>query len=124
VSIYTNDPKHPKLRVVVTGKIEKFAEIQPKRVHLKGSIGTPLMVEVKISPNPSHPFNIIGVQVRKNKFIRSELIEPCNTETNRCVLRVENLKTTRGRYTDTITIQTDSKVRPSFSIQVVGNILQ
>lgn len=82
------------------------------------------MVDVKISPNKIYPFNILGVQVKNNNLIRSELIEPCDAETNSCVLRVENLKTTIGRYTDTITIRTDSKVAPSFPIHVVGNILE
>lgn len=122
VDVQTNDPNHPSLQLVVTGKVEKFADIRPSMVRLEGQAGTPLTVEVEILPNKDHPFTIIGVQAQRDDLIRCKLIEQCGTSSNRCILRVENLKATSGTYTDSITVRTDNTARPSFPIVVVGTI--
>lgn len=116
----TNDPAQPTLTLVVTGKVEKFVEIRPAQVRLEGQAGTPLAVEVEILPNKDYPFSILGVQPQRSDVVRTELIEQCNTgENSRCIIRVENLKTTSGRYADTITVKTDNVVKPSFPIPVI-----
>jgi hypothetical protein len=122
VDIQTNDPNHPSLQLVVTGKVEKFVDIRPSTVHLEGRAGSPLAVEVEIQPNKDHPFTILGVQTQRNDLIRCKLVEKCGKGKNRCILRVENLQTTSGTYTDTITVRTDNIARPSFTIGVVGTI--
>lgn len=119
----TNDPAQPTLTLVVTGRVEKFVELRPAQVRLEGQAGTPLAVEVEILPNKDYPFAILGVQTQRDDAVRTELIEQCSIgENSRCIIRVENLKTTSGRYADTITVQTDNAVRPSFPIPVVGII--
>lgn len=116
----TNDPGQPMFNLVITGKVVKFAEIRPAMVRLEGQAGTPLTVEVEIQPNKDYPFAILGMQAKRNDTVRGELIEQCSAETNRCIVRVENLKTTSGRYSDTIIVQTDNAARPTFPIPVVG----
>lgn len=119
----TNDPAQPTLRLVVTGKVEKFVELRPAQVRLEGEAGAPLAVEVEILLNKDYPFSILGVQTQRDDAVRTELLEQCNTgENSRCIIRVENLKSTSGRYADTITVLTDNAVRPSFPIPVVGII--
>jgi hypothetical protein len=122
VDVQTNDPNRPRLQLVVTGRVEKFADIRPSSVHLEGRAGSPLAVEVEIVPNKSHPFAILGVKIQRNDLIRCKLVEKCSSGISRCILRVENLQTTSGTYTDTITIQTDNPKRPSIPIGVVGII--
>jgi hypothetical protein len=122
VYVQTNDPKQPSLQLVVTGKVNKFVEIKPAQVRLEGQAGTPLTVEVEILQNKENPFTILEVQTQRKDVVRCELVEQCNTANNRCVLRVENIKTTSGRYADTITVRTDNAVKPSFPIAVVGII--
>lgn len=75
---------------------------------------------MEILPNKDYPFTILGVQSKRDDTIRGELTEQCNSDTNRCVIRVENLKTTSGRYADTITVLTDNAAKSSFTIPVVG----
>jgi hypothetical protein len=106
----------------VTGKVNKFVKVKPTQVRLEGQAGTPLAVEIEILPNKDYPFTILGVQTQRKDVVGCELVEQCDTATNRCVLRVENLKTTKGRYTDTITVRTDNAVKPSFAIAVIGII--
>ncbi|EKD38820.1 MAG: protein of unknown function DUF1573 [uncultured bacterium] len=123
VSVQTNDPQQPLLRLVVKGRVEKFVDIRPAQVRLEGEAGTSLTMEVEILPNKEFPFTILGVTTQRNDAVRTELIEQCTVgENSRCVIRVENLKTTSGRYADTITVQTDNAVRPNFPISVVGII--
>lgn len=109
--------------LTVSGNVVKFAKVNPAQVRLEGEAGTPLAVEVEILPNKDYPFSIVGVKNQRDDSVRCELIQQCSTGDNsRCVLRVENLKTTSGRYADTITVQTDNAARPSFPIPVVGMI--
>jgi hypothetical protein len=118
--VQTNDPAQPLLSLVVTGKVVKFVETRPAQVRLEGQAGTPLSVDVEILPNKDYPFAILEVRTQRNDTIRSELVEQCNTgNDSRCVIRVENLKATSGRYADTITVRTDNAAKPSFSIPVV-----
>lgn len=119
----TDDPAQPLLNLVVTGQVVKFVEIRPAQVRLEGQAGIPLTAEVEILPNKDFPFTILEVLTKRDDVIRSELVEQCNTGSNaRCLIRVENLRTTSGRYADTITVRTDNAARPSFPISVVGII--
>lgn len=115
----TNDPTQPTFTLVVTGKVVNFATIRPTIVRLEGQAGTPLTAEVVIQPNKDYPFTILGMQ-NKTDDVRGELIEQCNSGSNRCVIRVEIVKSTSGRHVDTIIVQTDNATRPNFSIPVVG----
>jgi hypothetical protein len=121
--VQTNDPAQPFLSLVVTGKVVKFVEVRPAQVRLEGQTGTPLAVDVEILPNKDYPFTILEVRTQNTNAVRSELVEQCTAGNNsRCLIRVENLKTTSGRYADTITVRTDNAAKPSFSIPVVGII--
>jgi len=122
VSIQTNDPKQPVLTLTLTGKVEKFMEIRPAQARLEGQAGVPLSVEIEILQNKEYPFTILGVETKRADSIRAEVVVPCDTVTQRCILRVENLRTTKGRYAETITVRTDNGARQSFPIPVVGII--
>ena len=118
----TNDPAQPFLSLVVTGKVVKFVEVRPVQVRLEGQAGATLTVDVEVLPNKDYPFTILGVQPQRGDTVRCQLVEQCNSDTNRCVLRVENLKTTSGRYADTLIVRTDNSAKPTFNIPVVGII--
>lgn len=105
--------------LVVTGKVVKFATIRPTIVRLEGQAGATLTAEVEIQPSKDYPFTILGMQ-SKTDGVRGELIEQCNSGSNRCVIRVEIVKSTSGRHADTIIVQTDNTTRPKFFIPVVG----
>lgn len=118
----TNDPLYPMLKVVVAGKIEKFAKIHPRIVRLNGIAGVPLVADVQITPNDIDPFKISGVQTKKNGLIRVEPFKLCSAVDKSCFFRIENLKATSGRYADTIIIRTNSSIKPDFPIHVIGII--
>ncbi len=78
---------------------------------------------VKIIPVAKYPFKILEVRAQKGKDIRFELKPLNDQEQAGYELIVENLKKTKGRYSDTIIIKTDSKVKPELKIHVYGDIL-
>lgn len=107
----------------VSGQVEKFATIQPKYVRMRGLIGMVPATTVKIIPEPKHPFKIEEVRALRGNDIRFELKPLNDTTQNGYELVVENLKKTKGRYSDTIILKTDNKAKPEIEIRVYGDIL-
>jgi hypothetical protein len=122
VRIHTDDPDNPSIQAIITGRVEKFAEIQPERINLIGAQGQPISAEIVISPRKEYPFRIEGISVRDGSFIKYELKEQCADGNGRCVILVENTRADKGRYGDILSIRTDSPLRPELSIRVNGRI--
>ena len=78
--IQTNDPNRPWLGVVVTGMVEKFAEIKPERITLAGLTGQQLFSEVEIIPKKEYPFTIRELKAASGQFIKYKMEEK-NTDT-------------------------------------------
>lgn len=122
IRIKTNDPVLPWFSVGVVGKVEKFVDIQPERVHMEGPAGRRLFAEVAIIPRPDRPFRIGQVRVKNGSFIKYELTQRCTDGKNRCVIRVENTRKEKGRYIDALFVDTDSEIKPVIPIYVMGTI--
>jgi hypothetical protein len=122
IQVHTNDKKKQTLSLTVTGAVEIFADIQPRRVRLAGVEGTQLKKEVTISPTPKYPFKITNIRAKNGDNIKyqfEELKEPGKTG---YLVTVENTKKVNGRYQDTIFLTTNSKIQPEIDIFVSGNI--
>ena len=78
---------------------------------------------VKIIPEAKYPFKIEEVRAQKGKDIRFELKPLKDQEQPGYELIVENLKKTKGRYSDAIILKTDSKVKRELKIHIYGDIL-
>ena len=109
--------------MIITGFVEKFVTISPERIKLTGEPQTPIQSIVSITPEDKYPFKILEVTAKNGKNIRQSFQE---TEISKgkkgYVLTVENTKKETGRYFDTITLKTDSKIQPEIDITVYGNI--
>jgi hypothetical protein len=123
VRIQTNDKTRPGLSVTVTGFVEKFADISPKRIMLSGTEGNPIKGRVTIIPKVKYPFKILSARARQGKYIKFHLTEDKRSNAMGYVLTVENLKKENGRYADAIFLKTNNKLRPEIPINVLGNIL-
>ena len=123
VWIYTNDRKNPQLQIQVAGTVEKFADIVPKRAMMVGAVGTPLKTQIRIVPQQKYSFKILGIRARNGKFITFRMEEQKESEKSMYVLTVENTMQQKGRYSDVIYMDTDSKIQPVIEIPVMGNIL-
>ena len=78
---------------------------------------------VTIIPEAKYPFKIEEVRAQKGKDIRFELKPSEDQKQPGYQLIIENLKKTKGRYSDAIFLKTDSKIKPELKIQVYGDIL-
>jgi len=122
ITVETNDQKNPKLNLTVFGMVEKFVTIIPKNVILRGFVGDQLKTTVKIIPEEKYPFKIIESKAINGKNIRFKLEEHKLSKGTEYALTVENLKKDKGRYSDNISLKTDSAIRPLIRISVNGSI--
>jgi hypothetical protein len=111
------------LQLTVIGNIDNFVTIIPKRVTLRGFATDSIVRTVKIIPEEKYPCKILGDRTVRKKYISYELKEVKRSEKTEYVLTVANLKKEKGRYSETIRLKTDSKIRPGISIRVYGYIL-
>jgi hypothetical protein len=109
--------------LTIMGNVEQFVDIVPKRAILRGFAGDPIKAKVQIIPKDKYPFTIKKAKAIHTKNIAFTLEKAKTSKKLEYVLTVENLKKTRGRYTEAIKIKTDSQIRPEIKIYVIGNIL-
>lgn len=121
--VKTNIIQKPVFYLTVVGNVQNFVSIVPKRVVLRGFAGDPIKATVKIIPEDKYPFKIKGAKAINTKNIRFNLEEAEHSKKMEYILSVENVKKDKGRYFDTIKLETDSKIRPEIQISVIGNIL-
>ena len=122
-TVYTNDPHKPEVRLQVTGKVNAFLTVSPQYVRFFGRVDEPLSQTVKITPLDGHPFTIKAVEAQQGQNLRYDL-KPLGNDPrkNGYELVVENTMKEAGNYRDLITIQTDSKEKPSVTIPVYARI--
>ena len=118
----SNDKKNPVLELKITGFVERFVSIIPKRANLRGIIGQPLTETIRIIPEEKYPFKIIAGKARKGDDIEFTFNEAVDNGKPVYVVSVENLKKDEGRYFDSIILKTDFKEYPEISINVYGDI--
>lgn len=125
IRVYTNEPGDPNHKLTLSGEVEKFAEIVPRgMVRLVGRQGSDIKKTVTIVPEKKYDFKIDGVTAKRGKDITFSLSEKKSMGDGKdgYVLTVENLRTNVGRYFDTLTLSTTSKIQPKISIRVYGDI--
>ncbi|MCD6184200.1 MAG: hypothetical protein J7K84_00185 [Deltaproteobacteria bacterium] len=123
IIVQTNDPKHKKITLVISGEVEKFVAVIPKRVTLRGISGTNIKRSVKIIPEKKYPFKITGSRTKKGDFIEYVLEKSKKPEEFFYILKIRNKRTTKGGYHDIIYLKTDSKIQPEIKISIYGTIL-
>jgi len=123
-TLFTNDEKNPRLRLTITGSVDKFVTIQPRRVKLRGAAGDEIKSKVTITPEKKYPFKIVKISAKDGKDIRFELSEEKGEKGPVYALLIENKRSQKGRYFDMITLETDSKIQPKLSISVFGDLRQ
>ena len=123
-TLFTNDEKNPRLKLTISGSVDKFVTIRPKRVKLRGVVGEAIKRKVTITPEKKYPFKIVNVRAKDGKEIHFELSEEKNEKGPFYALLIENKRLEKGRYFDMITLETDSHIQPKLSIRVYGDLRQ
>jgi hypothetical protein len=110
------------LGLTISGRVEKFVTISPREVRLYGLAGNPIKATVQIIPEKKYAFRILEARAKYGKHIDFKLQEQKGSQTGNYVLMIENKKTEKGRYFDTVYLKTDSKLRPQINVRVYGNV--
>lgn len=108
--------------MTISGKVESFATIIPKRVKLFGKADSEVSAKVSIIPTDKYPFKILSSHAKKGENIRLSLEEVKREQQPQYVLTISNTKNSSGRYFDTVYLKTDSKLKPELYVSIYGNI--
>jgi hypothetical protein len=124
IEVETNATKQPNVSVEIIGNVEKFANITPNKLILRGNAGEPIIGSVTVSPDPKYPFKILETKPKNGTDIQARTEEKQENNTTSYIVTVENLKKNPGRYYDVITLKTDSTVKPELQLSIYGQILE
>lgn len=121
VYVVTNDPEHPLFDLHITGFVEKFADIFPERVVLKGNAEDTVQGVISITQLDKYPFTINDIMMQSDK---SHVSFALNKEGKRYHLTVTNQARRPCRYMEKIILKTDNPVKPEIIIIVRGIITE
>ncbi len=124
ILVETSAAKQPNVSVEITGNVEKFVDITPNRLILRGLAGEPIIGSVTVSPDPKYPFKILETRPKNGIDIQARTEEKQENNRTSFIVTVENLKKDPGRYYDVIMLKTDSPVKPEIQVGVYGQILE
>ena len=119
IIVMTNDPKNQTVTLTITGMAEPFALISPPRLFLQGRLNEDINASVSIIKLEKYPFKIVG----NGSAERPGHISMTLDENDKGYeLIVSNNWKKKGRYFETITLKTDSPLKPEIKIRVAGLI--
>lgn len=115
---------NPKPKLIIYGNVEKFVNIEPPSVSLRGYVGETMQKEVRIIPREKYPFKIVTSNAQYGKDILFQINENKIGEATEYLLKVKNIKKEKGVYRDKIILQTNSEIKPTLKISVYLKILE
>lgn len=122
ITVHTNDPEANTIRLTIAGQVDNFASVRPSRVRLKGKSGERIVGKVTIVPGEKYDFNVTGMRTRRKGDIDVKLDTIKKDTHTEYVLTIENQRQGKARYFNAVVLKTDSKIQPSITIPVYGNI--
>ncbi|MFW6080495.1 MAG: hypothetical protein ACOC7W_01185 [Desulfosalsimonas sp.] len=122
VSVETNDRAQPWLRLRVSGKVEPYVTVEPRRVNLRGKAGEDISTTVKVLRETQEPFKIREVSMVRGEYIDCTLEEIEDSGKTGYLMHVKNTRKKPGRYYDSIHLETDSERMSRITIAVSGII--
>ena len=120
--IHSNDPYRPQFALTMNGQVKPFAQIKPQHIIIRGFVGEPLRRRVTVVPSRDNPFAITEVKAKHGDNIKIAWETKETPQGITYLVDVENIRTERGRYYDTLYLMTDSTLKPQIPIQVRGSI--
>jgi hypothetical protein len=121
ITVNTDDPLSPQLRLKLKGPVGLFARIEPTRIVLRGEIGTSLNAQATITPNPQHPFRIM--EIVTDDRLADKIEVRMDQHGAQYLITVRNRLTTPGQYRGRIVIKTDSSLRPQLTLFINGQVM-
>jgi len=117
IEVKTNDPGRRALNLVVTGQVDRIAEISPPSVYLNGKAGESLEAVVTITPSEKYAFTLLGLEKRNKSRIEAILIQP-GKEGRTWQIKIKCRSDKAEDLYDELILKTDSPYVPSLGIRV------
>lgn len=117
ILVKTDDPDRRTLNLVVTGQVDRIAEIRPPAVYLNGKAGDTLEAAVTITPSEKYAFTLLGLEKRNNSRIEATLIQP-EKESKTWQINIKCSSDKADDLYDELVLKTDSPHAPTISIRV------
>ena len=117
ILVKTDDPKNKKFYLKIVGKVKEIIKISPSTVNLSGAPGQTLSDVVTIEPAHKDELKILGMTLKYNKQIKTELITPAQGKKTWQV-RVSCYSDHSGDIYDFITLTTDNPNKSHLRISV------
>ncbi len=121
--VITNDPKNPEVVLKVSGPVAAFADIKPATISLRGDAGEPISGQAVIKSLDKYPFDIVRTTATANAKFTYELEKMDKEGETGWILKVTD-PDPQGRYTGTVYLHTDNKIRPQLEVRVYGNFFK
>ena len=121
IIVATNDPLKPKINLRLKGSVIPFADIEPRRIVLRGSKNEKLAATATITPNSRSPFKIVSSKVDDRLADKIDVTIDHREGTYHVV--VNNRDSSPGSYRGRIILRTDNTIQPTLTLFVNGQIL-
>lgn len=102
--------------------MDNFASIRPSRLRLNGRAGDDIVGKITIVPEEKYNFNVTNIRTRKEGDINVKMDTIEKATHKEYVLTIANQRLKQGRYFNAVVLKTDSKIQPTITIPVYGNI--
>lgn len=117
IRVETDDPKNNNYDLMVTGYVDPLLIIEPDVVVLSGKEGETLETIVLITHDRRQPVKVISAEAKKGN-IAVLLTEVKDSGQSKYKVKVTSLKKEKGKFSDFISLKTDSDVYPNKQIKV------
>lgn len=121
--VRTDDPGNKVFNLVVTGLVEKIADISPESVYLTGNPGDTLASVVTITPAEKYKFSILGMEQNKDSKIQAELVKPSQDKSS-WQIKINSTSDKANDFYDVLVLKTDSQYSPTLTIRVYATFIQ
>ncbi|MBN2419565.1 MAG: DUF1573 domain-containing protein [Deltaproteobacteria bacterium] len=113
----SNDPNNESFDLTIKGQVDPVLIIEPGRVNLEGSAGENLETEIYITHDKRHPLKVLSAESKKG-LISVRLEEVKGAEQNKYKVKITSLKKEKGKFSDYVSLKTDSDIYPDKQIRV------
>ncbi len=120
IIIFCNDLQGPRPKLSINGRVRRFAGIEPAKAVLRGTVGKPTEVKVRITLEPDFPFRVVASYA--DERLENNIAFTLQEQGNHYVLTVKNKMKTQGRYWGVIHLKTDNPEKRELLIRVMGDI--
>ena len=117
ILVKTDDPGRRSLNLVVTGQVDRIAEISPPSVYLNGKAGESLEAVVIITPSEKYAFTLLGLEKQNKSRIEATLVQP-EKGGKTWQIKIKCRSDKAEDLYDELVLKTDSPYAPRISIRV------